>query len=197
MRSSTRRFLLALLAVVCTTAAPAVAHAQDGTSWDQRAAAAARNVQRLAPSSFTTMPQNVRAELTRRGCRVPQGRAGTAGNNTIRGSFAAPGQTDWAALCSHNGSSTVEVVWGGTAQCVSSLRPKADKDVMMDNGTDRSKPDWAYDRSISAVQLSDAAFLRREFRSLRYQGINDGWEGGSATLICRAGRWITIEEPVD
>jgi hypothetical protein len=50
---------------------------------------------------------------------------------------------------------------------------------MMDNSTDPSKPDWAYDRSVSAVQLSEAAFLRREFRSLRYHGINDGWEGGS------------------
>lgn len=201
MHFTTGRIPLALLAAALAIATPGSVHAQEAGEWGQRAAAAARTIPRLAPAAFTAVPQNVRAELTRRGCRVPQtrvpGAAASGTNNAIRGNFAAAGQTDWAVLCSKGGTSTVEIVWGGPAQCPASIRPKADKDVMMDYGSDPSKPEWSYDRSIEAVGLAGNQAIRRDLRALRYQGINDGWEGGGATLVCRAGRWTTFEEQVD
>ena len=201
MHQKTARVPLALLTAALVIAAPRAAHAQETGEWGQRAAVAARSVARLAPAAFPGMPQNVRAELTGRGCSVPQtrvpGAAASENNNAVHGNFAAAGQTDWAVLCSKHGTSTVEIVWGGPARCSVSIRPKADKDVMMDYSTDPSKPEWSFDRSIEAVGLAGNQSVRWDLRTLRYQGINDAWEGGSATLVCRAGRWITVEEPVD
>lgn len=197
MHQKTAGVPLALLTAALVIAAPRAAHAQETGEWGQRAAVAARSVARLAPAAFPGMPQNVRAELTRRGCRVPQtrvpGAAASETNNAIRGNFAAARQTDWAALCSKNGASTIEIVWGGPARCSVSIRPKPDKDVMMDYSTDPSKPEWSFDRSIEAVGLAGNQAVRRDLRALRYQGITDGWEGGSATLVCRAGRWLVLE----
>jgi hypothetical protein len=46
----------------------------------------------------------------------------------ISGSFAKPGQIDWAAICSRNGESSVVVFWGGSPTSTTILNPTKDRD---------------------------------------------------------------------
>jgi hypothetical protein len=71
----------------------------------------------LSPDSIPGLPDHVRAELKRRGCRIPQEAYSPRPNNIIRGSFGAVGQIDWAARCWHDQRSMVLVIWGGRAWC--------------------------------------------------------------------------------
>ena len=72
-------------------------------------------VVRLPPTPFFEMPKNLVRELKRRGCTVPQTFPPDERSNVIRGSFAKPGQTDWAVLCSMKGYTSFLVFWNGSA----------------------------------------------------------------------------------
>src|SRR5262249_47975777 len=70
----------------------------------------ARIVQ-LSPAAIPGLPANLVKELERRGCTIPQEAPTKKSSNVIKGAFAKPGQTDWAALCSVNGGSTTLGFW--------------------------------------------------------------------------------------
>jgi hypothetical protein len=57
-------------------------------------------VRHLPVSSFPELPAPVVAELTRRGCLIPQTYEAHGPENVIRGSFERAGSADWAVLCS-------------------------------------------------------------------------------------------------
>jgi len=59
-------------------------------------------VTRLEPSAFPELPGNIRQELERRGCTIPQVWKDRKPHNVIRGEFTRNGQTDWAVFCSVN-----------------------------------------------------------------------------------------------
>ncbi len=67
----------------------------------------------LSPTAFPELPQNLTRELQRRGCTVLQTPFTKKPHNVIKGEFEKPGQTDWAALCSVKGVSTILVFWNG------------------------------------------------------------------------------------
>src|SRR5689334_18492660 len=73
--------------------------------------AADRQVVRLSPAAFPELPKNLRAELQRRGCKIPQLPMVRGRQNVIKGQFAKPGQTDWAVLCSIERVSSILVFW--------------------------------------------------------------------------------------
>lgn len=66
-----------------------------------------RQVTRLPPSAFTQVPTEIRRELKRRGCTIPQLSSGKKPQNVIKGEFIGKGRADWAVLCSLNGSSRI------------------------------------------------------------------------------------------
>ena len=143
----------------------------------------------LRPSALPGIPPALRAELDRRGCTVPQSHRG---ENVIQGHFAAPGQTDWAALCSSRGWSTILVYWGGAAQCPPELRRAPDL-----NYQTRVGEHTAFTRSIHTTaryQVHDAAgrpVLPERFVNLEHEAIedlNEGW--GSTVWSCQGGKWI-------
>ena len=89
-------------------------HAQD--RWDM----AAEEIVRLSPMVFENVPLDIRQALSDQGCSIPQTHIFWGidrPHNIVLGEFAAPGQTDWAALCSHHARSTIIVFWGGPARC--------------------------------------------------------------------------------
>lgn len=67
----------------------------DRSRWDEAAAL----IRHLPPSAFPEAPVAVRDRLIADGCSVPQAYHSSTPHNVISGEFAAPGQTDWAALC--------------------------------------------------------------------------------------------------
>jgi hypothetical protein len=83
--------------------------------------AAERSILRLPPAAFPELPASVQQVLERDGCRIPRREEGEALQVIVRGTFARPGQTDWAVLCSRQNRSVIRVVWGGPSSCPGSL----------------------------------------------------------------------------
>lgn len=61
-------------------------------------------IRHLPVSSFPSLPQAVQDELNRRGCLIPQTYEAHQPENVVHGSFERPGSSDWAALCSADGT---------------------------------------------------------------------------------------------
>ncbi|MDR3737848.1 MAG: hypothetical protein P4L40_02405 [Terracidiphilus sp.] len=61
-------------------------------------------IRHLPPSSFPDMPQTVAAQLARRGCLIPQTYQARQPENVIHASLERPGSSDWAVLCSAEGT---------------------------------------------------------------------------------------------
>lgn len=61
-------------------------------------------IRRLPVSSFPQLPAPIAAQLTLRGCMIPQTYAAHHPENVIHASFEAPGSTDWAVLCEADGT---------------------------------------------------------------------------------------------
>ena len=96
------------------------------------------NVVRLSPMEFEYVPLPVRKQLTEMGCTIPQVSSNIHGgyvgqkHNIVSGQFATPEQTDWAAICSRNGRSSVVVLWGGSVNCKSAVTAARRDSSMME-----------------------------------------------------------------
>lgn len=90
--------------------------------WDR----ADRSTRRLAPSAFAGLPAEVREELERLECTVPQPFTAEKPANVINGRFTSPRQTDWAILCSRQRRSSVLVFRGGSVAAVAEIASEPD-----------------------------------------------------------------------
>jgi hypothetical protein len=90
--------------------------------WDD----AANAVTRLSPKMFPELPTALADELVKIGCTIPQPDAYIylkKRTGVTSGSFAKSGQKDYAVLCSRNGVSHIQVIWGGHHSANLSLSP--------------------------------------------------------------------------
>jgi hypothetical protein len=70
-------------------------------------------IRRLPVSSFPDLPEQVVAELNRRGCMIPQTYEAHHPENVVHASLARPGSSDWAMLCSVHGTVSLLVFLDG------------------------------------------------------------------------------------
>jgi hypothetical protein len=61
-------------------------------------------IRHLPASSFPQLPSVVQDALTRRGCLIPQTYEAHQPENVVHASLARPSSSDWAVLCSANGT---------------------------------------------------------------------------------------------
>lgn len=179
------RTLLLLLVGGCL----ATVHVEAQDAWTE----AESRIARLAPSRFVDVPEAVRAELERLGCRIPQSWGGDEPHNVISGSFAAAGQTDWAALCSVRDASSVVVVWGGEHRCPSPVSaPAPDAAYLQDTGVDGI----LFSRGISAVRPKPGYWSFPSDlapQSVEHDAVSDAFfEKGATAYYCRDGRWLRV-----
>ncbi|HVZ84874.1 MAG TPA: hypothetical protein VG893_14455 [Terracidiphilus sp.] len=73
-------------------------------------------VHHLPPNAFPDLPASIAAELTGRGCLIPQTYEAHQPENVIHGSFERAGSKDWAALCSADGTASLLVFFGSAPQ---------------------------------------------------------------------------------
>jgi hypothetical protein len=74
---------------------------------------------RLLPiASFPDLPAAIADELNRRQCMIPQSFEAKQPENVIHGAFRASGSSDWAALCSSRGATTLYVFFAGQFESV-------------------------------------------------------------------------------
>ncbi|HAH33145.1 MAG TPA: hypothetical protein DCL44_12605 [Elusimicrobia bacterium] len=111
--------------------------------WDMANA----RVKRLSPTVFSGLPANIKKELSKRQCTIPQIFISTQPHNVIQGEFNKKGQKDWAVLCSSGQISSILIFWGGSITDVSSIAAASDKDYLQGIGGDAI----GYSREISAV----------------------------------------------
>lgn len=139
----------------------------------------------LAPSAFPELPQNLRRELERRGCMIPQVAEHPRPHNVIRGQFARPGQTDWAVLCSVGPVSTILVFWSGSERNPAALAAIPDADRL-------------YSREIRAVGRQ---FILQHFQAhggpkpppIDHQAIDDAFVGkASVVFYWHRGKWLEL-----
>jgi hypothetical protein len=164
------------------------------SSWET----ADRQVVRLSPKAFPELPSNLRAELERRGCTIPQvppqismikGR-----QNVIKGEFSKTGQTDWAVLCSIDRISSILIFWNGSSLKPADIEKTADLDHLQGWRGDKI----VYDRVITPVGTK---FIMEHYSAyggekpppLDHQGIDDAIVGkASVVLYLYRGKWLHL-----
>jgi hypothetical protein len=73
-------------------------------------------IRHLPVSSFPELPAVTRTELDRRGCVIPQTYEAHRPENVIHGSFEKPGSSDWAVLCSAEGTVSLLVFFASVPE---------------------------------------------------------------------------------
>lgn len=132
--------------------------------------------------------------MDRRGCTIPQEAFSKKPHNVIRGSFARPGQTDWAVLCSVKGTSTILVFWNGSPKNPAAIAASEDRNYLQGI----TQNEIGYSRGISAANRD---FIMRHHQAyggptpppIDHQGIDDAFlEKASVTWYLYRGKWLRL-----
>lgn len=174
---------------VLMCAAMAAALAAGDSDWDE----AERRILRIAPAQLRDIPKRIVAELQQRGCTIPQPYGMTRQSNIVKGEFAKPGQTDWAALCSRAGVSTLLVFWGAGNPCPAEVHSSKDRNWLTDTGAG-----IGYLHQIVPV---GRAYIEEHYQAyggpipppIDHQGIDRSFlEKASVVHYCHQGRWLEL-----
>jgi hypothetical protein len=151
---------------------------------------------RLLPvSSFPDLPEPVAAQLHSRGCMIPQTFEAQAPENVIHGSFRAPGSSDWAALCSVGGATTLYVFLAGQFQAPVAVRTQPDTAWL------GAEPGGRMYGSAWGISVRSAANLRstRQLHgdaTFDHDGIEDAHLETSADIrYFQDDRWLSLGGP--
>ena len=79
----------------------------------------------LDPGQLRELPEAVRTDMGKLGCRVPKFMKWDARHNVIQGQFFKPGQNDWAVLCQVGDKTGILLYPGGAATDLPMLRSEA------------------------------------------------------------------------
>ena len=154
---------------------------------------AERRIVRLRPAAFPDVPEVVRADLERRGCRIPQSPGGDRWQNIVSGRFTGPRAMDWAALCSRVGASAILVYPNGRTRGVLELHRADDRGYLQQDVTA-----IVFSRQISVatpayIRVKNHPTLVPGLPRFDHDGINDAFVGKASTVWFRsAGRWLRI-----
>jgi len=149
---------------------------------------------RLLPvSSFPDLPEPVKAQLTRRGCMIPQSFEAKQPENVIHGAFRAAGTQDWAVLCSAAGFTTLYVFFAGHFEAPVNLRMQPDSAWLgAEPGSAVFGSSWGIAvRSVS--ELRSTPRLRAALNNPDHDAIDDARLERSLTIhYYQAGTWVSL-----
>ncbi|HEY6448963.1 MAG TPA: hypothetical protein VIY53_21090 [Acidobacteriaceae bacterium] len=149
---------------------------------------------RLLPvASFPKLPGTVAAELTLHGCMIPQTFEAQQPENVIEGAFQQAGSSDWAALCSVSGSTTLYVFFSGEFDRPIALRSQQDTAWL------GAEPGSSVFGSAWGIATRSAAYLRTAHplhgdASFDHDGIEDARLERSETIrYWQQSRWLAFD----
>jgi hypothetical protein len=152
-----------------------------------------QQIRTLPPSTFKELPISFVERLNAKGCAIPQEAflTPTTPNNVIQGEYANNGQTDWAALCSKAGKSSILVFWGKPTACSSEFAEEDDRNYLQADGHNQ----MVYSRQIRTV--NEKKLKGSADRSVRgqinHEGIENSFVGkASSVFYCSDGKWKEI-----
>ena len=154
---------------------------------------AERGIVRLRPLAFPDVPQPVRDDLERRGCRIPQTPGGDRWQNVVPGRFTGPRASDWAALCSRSSASAILVYPNGMARGVLEVHRADDRAYLQQNADA-----IVFSRQISVatpayIRVKNHPSLVPGMPRIDHDGVNDAFLGKASTVWYRAGgRWLKL-----
>ena len=108
------RWFAVLFAVLCVTAAAQTTVDDVRKRWP--------DFRYLDPSRLRELPEGIRTDLEKLGCRIPKFMKWDARHNVVQGHFFKPGQTDWAVLCRVGDKTGILLYPGGAATDMPMLR---------------------------------------------------------------------------
>src|SRR6202790_3177116 len=108
------RLLMLLLAVASAASAQGRSRLVTEGLIEQDGRSLPYEVRHLPVSSFPNLPLDVAGQLTDRGCLIPQTYEARRPENVVHGSLQRPGSSDWAVLCSAQGTVSLMVFFGST-----------------------------------------------------------------------------------
>jgi hypothetical protein len=146
----------------------------------------------LLPSAFPDLPKNIRADLERRHCKIPQLFQEKKKVNVIRGQFSKPGQMDWAVMCQAGKTISILIFWNGSeinpARFASSNVDATTE--FADDGTTGN--DW----NISTVGKREIMASYKHFGgpkppSIDHDGLENGFAGKASSIsYFHGGKWL-------
>jgi hypothetical protein len=158
-----------------------------------------QDTKRLPPAAFSNLPLEIRTDLERRGCTIPQSFGARAPQNVISGAFTRSGDTDWAILCSIRRVSAILVYREGSVQNVDRIARAPDETFLQVVDRDpRGNPIVGYSRVIEAAGAKHILTHYRDFGGptpppLDHDGIEDNFvEKGSSIFYWHQGRWLKL-----
>lgn len=151
------------------------------------------NVVRLPPSAFGALPAEIRGDLDRRGCRIPQTLEDPKPHNVISGDFVGWGEKGWAVLCSINRASRVLVYDPRTKTAIDSVEARVDKSYLQQVSGGRI----GFSRLITTAAPDR---VRRALARLRHNALEASHDGIEIAFIDKASfiaywtgkRWMLV-----
>lgn len=194
-------FLKCLVSLVCF-AFLSIAHAQAQASPAEqvetgqvqtRQGIRPYRIRLLPPASFPNLPPAVVSQLNAQHCLIPQTFEARKPENVIHGEFEAPGSTDWAVLCSHDGSTDLLVFLHSALEKPFTLATA--------KNTDRMASEMPADPLGSAWGISTIPpdGMRHtpgvhQHGPFNHDGIEDDFiEHASTVHYYRSGSWLALE----
>jgi hypothetical protein len=147
----------------------------------------------LPPATFTELPGPIRRDLEKRRCLIPQSYEARTPENVIHGAFHEKGSTDWAALCSHDGTSTLLVYWNSSGAKPEEIAAQVDADTA--DPHDETNV-LGYARGIDPASPSAIAetLVNKPYGPFDHDGIKDAHiERSSVIHYFKNGTWMTLQ----
>lgn len=146
----------------------------------------------LPPESFPALPPSILNDLEKRHCMVPQTYEARTPENVIHGAFREKGSSDWAVLCSQNGTSTLLVFWDSSATKPSELAAQLDTDTADPHDETRM---LGYARGIDSATPAgiNEVIANKPLGPFDHDGIRDAHIEKSAVIhYFKNGTWMTL-----
>jgi hypothetical protein len=123
---------------------------------------------------------------------IPQSFEAKQPENVIHGAFRAPGSSDWAALCSSQGTTTLYVFFAGQFESPIALRSQSDSAWLeAEPGSSIYGSSWGI-AVRSAAELRASPQLHRG-ATLDHDAIDDArLERSLVVHYYQAGRWLDL-----
>lgn len=151
------------------------------------------NIRLLPVSSFPDLPPLVAAQLSRRRCMIPQSFEARQPENVIHGAFRAAGSSDWAALCSSVGITTLYFFFAGQFESPVALRSQPDSAwLAAEPGSSDFGSSWGIAVRSSAELLASPRL--RHAANIDHDAIDDARLERSLVIhYYQEGKWLKLE----
>ncbi|WP_158752011.1 hypothetical protein [Acidobacterium sp. S8] len=147
----------------------------------------------LPPASFAELPAPVLADLEKRRCLIPQSYEAHEPENIVHGSFRQKGSSDWAALCSRNGTTTLLIYWSGSAAKPGEIASQENTETADPHDTTNV---LGYARGIDTASPTtiEETLVNKPYGPFDHDGIKDAHiEKSSVIHYFKNGTWMTLE----